>query len=364
MQRSLEICTDRRLCAQAYSELAFQTAARSGMWKRRPEPELVDGWIERALALADERSPAHVNALIAQAYWDPERSREAARAATELAETLGDIELLSYAWDASRLAAFRDGDYAEACAWAERRFEVVDRITDPDHVAGIYEGAIPAYAGGGSFARARELVALHESVAARLTPHHRLHGVAYRIQVEELAGEWEAIRALLGRTEEVVEANLATPCVLNPRSLLVSALAAAHLGEEAEARRLEARADELGMEGFGPILDGPRTQLLLLRGDLERVRALLVEPVAPRGRNWYFLAAMAARLDALAALGDRDRLEAEAAPHLRPGTYLGPFALRALGVIREDASLVEQAVARFDAMGLDWHAVRTRGLLG
>jgi hypothetical protein len=364
MQSSLEACTDPRICAETYGELAFQTAARSGMWKRRPEPDLVDGWIERALELAEERSPARAKALIAQAYWDPARSTEAARAATELAEKLADVELLSYAWDASRLAAFREGEYEQACAWAERRFEALDRITDPDHVAGMYEGAIPAYAGQGSFTRARELARLHDSVASRLTPHHRLHGVAYLLQVEELAGDWEVIRTLRDRMEKAVEANLATPCVLNPRSLLVSALAAAHLGEDAEARRLESRADELGMEGFGPVLSGPRVQLALLREERERVRTLLDEPVAPRGRNWYFLASMAARLDALWALGHRDRLDAEAPPHLGPGTYLEPFALRALGVVHEDESLVARAAACFEAMGLGWHAGRTRALLG
>jgi len=128
--------------------------------------------------------------------------------------------------------------------------------------------------------------------------------------------------------------------------------------------RLESRADELGMEGFGPVLGGPRMQLALPRKDRERVQTLLDESVAPRGRNWYFLASMAARLDALGALGRRDLLETEATPHLRPDTYLEPFALRALGVVHEDESLVERAAACFDAMGLGWHAGRTRALLG
>ena len=45
---------------------------------------------------------------------------------------------------------------------------------------------------------------------------------------------------------------------------------------------------------------------------------------------------------------------------LRPGIYLEPFALRALAVVRGDDALREQAVSRFDALGLDWHADQTR----
>ncbi len=41
-----------------------------------------------------------------------------------------------------------------------------------------------------------------------------------------------------------------------------------------------------------------------------------------------------------------------------------PFALRALGVVREDERLVEQARDRFDALGLPWHASQTALLLG
>ena len=48
---------------------------------------------------------------------------------------------------------------------------------------------------------------------------------------------------------------------------------------------------------------------------------------------------------------------------MRPGTYLEPFALRALGFARNDEELIEQAVARFDGLGLEWHAAETRKAL-
>jgi len=40
-------------------------------------------------------------------------------------------------------------------------------------------------------------------------------------------------------------------------------------------------------------------------------------------------------------------VEAEAPPLLKPRTYLEPFGLRALGIVREDEALVEQAQSRF-----------------
>ena len=72
---------------------------------------------------------------------------------------------------------------------------------------------------------------------------------------------------------------------------------------------------------------------------------------------------MAAQLDGLAALGDRERVEQEAARTLQPGTYLEPFAFRALGLVRENEALLSEAAECFAAFGLDWHAARTRALL-
>jgi hypothetical protein len=64
--------------------------------------------------------------------------------------------------------------------------------------------------------------------------------------------------------------------------------------------------------------------------------------------------------DALAALGERDRIEADAPQWIeRPG-YAQPFALRALGLVREDQALIAQAAEVFETIGLAWHARQTR----
>jgi hypothetical protein len=70
-----------------------------------------------------------------------------------------------------------------------------------------------------------------------------------------------------------------------------------------------------------------------------------------------------ARLDALASLDREADVEREAAPLVRPKTYFEPFALRALGRVRNDGELIRQAGERFEAQGLGWQAEQTLVLL-
>ncbi len=85
------------------------------------------------------------------------------------------------------------------------------------------------------------------------------------------------------------------------------------------------------------------------------------------GATWHWsldgsLYALATKLDALIALGRTREAEEAATPLLQAGTYLEPFALRTIGLARGDRALTEQAVERFEAMGLGWHAAKTRAL--
>ncbi|HXV56438.1 MAG TPA: BTAD domain-containing putative transcriptional regulator [Gaiellaceae bacterium] len=366
MQKAIELAASDELRGELYAELAFETAVRSGMWKRMPDLAVVDGWIETALELTAPDSAARARALIAKGFWNPFDGSGPAREASAIAERLGDVELRSHAWDVRGIAEFVAGRYELGRAFAERRFELLDRISNPDHRADIYAAPISGCIWGGHFDEARRLARLHDEVTAGLSPHHRLHSVAILGEVEELLGSWERIRELGPRTEEAVRANAETPCVRNARSLLVCAVAAAQLGAAAEARRYEELAADLGIEGYGVVLDIPRLQLALARGDLGAVERLLRTPLPERGwyRGWMALATIVNRLDGLVAVGDRGQAEKEAAGLLRPRTYLEPFGLRALGVVREDEDLLRRAKAAFDRLGLAWHASRTAALLG
>lgn len=363
MQRAIELCTDRRTLAELYAELAFETSNRAGMWRVRPDHDLVDNWIARALELANPGSTGRVMALLALSYWNPEGSGDASAEAVELAERLGDPWLRSYAYDARAISLFAHGRLDLGYELEKRRFELLDRIADPEHIADIHYAPITGSVWHGDFDEARQLARRHDEISAPLTPHHRIHGIAVLIEVEELAAEWAAIGRLQALAEQRVADNIGTPCVRNARTLLVCALANTHLGREGEARRLEGCAEAMGMQGFGHVLDTPRMQLALARGDLERVENLVEEPLPERGwhRGWLLIATHAARLDALAAVGRRQELEA-----WRPverETYLEPFLLRALGIVRGDAELVARSLAGFDALGLRWHAAQTRVLV-
>ena len=114
------------------------------------------------------------------------------------------------------------------------------------------------------------------------------------------------------------------------------------------------------MEGYDFLLDPLRIHLAVARGDLDDVeRRIPKESPPPSTRDFDILVA---RMDGLAALRRRDQLEAEAPALLDPGTYVEPFALRALGIVRPDPELMEQAQQRFREMGLDWHAAQTEAL--
>jgi class 3 adenylate cyclase len=365
MQAAIAEAHDERVRSELYAEIAFESALRSGIWQQMPRRETVDDWIDRALAGAPPDSRARAQALIARARWNPVEGAQPAIEASEIAERLDDAALRSAAWDVRGIVAFVAGEYDHGRAWAERRFELLDRISDPDVRADIHAAPISGCIWNGRFREARRLAVAHDEITESLTPHHRLHGVAIKMEVEELLGRWDVVRDLRERAEAAVGENLETPCVRNPRVLLVSAVASELDGDAAAARALEEHARETWMDGYGLTLDTPRLRLALARNDLDEAERLLVLPDTGHGwhRGWFFLGNVAARLDALAALGRRDEVEEEAPTHARRPNYLRPFALRALGRVRRDPDLLRDALADFESLGLEWHAAETKAYL-
>ena len=363
MEKAIELTERTEVLAELYAELSFESTMRGGMWKRPLDHGLVESWLARALELADAGGAAHAKALVAKSMWEDDA--EAAEQAVPLAERLDDPVLLSYAYWARSGAAFVALDFHEADRWAQRRFELLDRLTDPDKIAHIHFYGATAALAAGRPDEAETLVRKHDIVASRLSPHHEVHALGVLLFVEEALGHWDEVRRLQHRVERAVADNQGTPCVLNPRTLFSCAVACGELGLDAEAQRLEEAAVEQGFQdgGMGFWLDPPPTHLALLRGDLERVDALLESS----GATWHLsldgsLYALATKLDALIALGRTSEAEEAATSLLQPGTYLEPFALRTLGLVRSDRTLTERAIERFEAMGLGWHAAKTRAL--
>jgi class 3 adenylate cyclase/tetratricopeptide (TPR) repeat protein len=355
MLSSLETTTDRATEADTYSILAFHTATRAAMWKRRPEHDLIAGWIERATERSEPGSPSHVRALIARAYLDPDEAGDVAREASERADALSDVELRSWAWGARVEEAFARGDYEEAYDWARRRFDLVPTLSDPDHIALNYLFGLPACLVTARLDQATTIAEAHDEVTQTLTPHHRMHAASLLITVQQTMGRWGAVRDLTARAEAAVAANIATPCASNVSALLACAIAHAHLGDEEEAQRLERAAEALGMEGYR--FETDHVELALALGDLEGVERILT---GWRPDGFWEFDGVAAWMNALMTLDRRDEIEEEAPPFLKPGTYLEPFVLRALGSARRDDDLMARAVERFEQMGLRWHAEETR----
>ena len=350
MQRSLEVCVDRRTCADTYSLLAFHTAVRAGMWKSRPKAELVVEWIERGLELSEPDTATRARALLARAFWD-DRDDNAAAEALELARQLGDVELESWALEGRSGAAIAGGRFGDGWTLARQRFDLVPAINDPDHVHDAHEWLVSAAVAAGRLEEARRAVELLEAVAQRLSPHHRMHAAALLLEVEEVAGDWRRIREHTAATEEAVTANLETPCVRNARSLLICAAAWQLGGDTVRADALEQRADALGMEGYDEVLAAPRIRLELARGRLDRVEEVIARTRPEASRTFVRVPTVTARLDALLALHDRARLENEAPWFLGRGGVAEPFAARALGAVREDEELLRRALERFEALG-------------
>ena len=357
MQQALDIAGPS---AEVYADLALQSLMRGGMWVQQPDWSLVDGWTQKALELAGEGSLAKAKAFTALAMINEDES--AARSALAIAERLGVPELRCTSLTIVSAIAEGAKDFDRACAVMDRAMALLPDLPNPDVASQVLQSAVFAYLKSGNLDDAGRASAQAIETAAGLTPHHRLHAVGWQSLLATLTGRWDEVRSRAAEAERVADASLAaaTPCVMNVSVLLNCATASALAGDEDEGRRLERKADGIGMEGgrwYHAQFDPPKIRLALARHELGALPELVAHDL-----DWDWEPA-STFLDALAALVDRERIKAEAPKWLQPGTFSEPFALRALGIARDDRSLLQQALARFQALGLSWHADQTRHLL-
>jgi class 3 adenylate cyclase len=346
--------------AEVYADLALQSNQRAGMWVQQPDWSLVDGWIERALELAAEGSRIQGKAFAARALGSDDEA--AARSALAIAERLGDLELRCMMLSVLSDVALAARDFDRACALMDQVVALLPALRNPDACSVTLHSAVFVYLRSGNLGQAEAASLLAAEAAAGLTPHHRVHAASWQLILASVTGRWDEVQARAAEAERVVDANLAaaTPCVMDVSILLNCATGSALAGEADEARRLESKAQGIGMEGnrwYQGWFEPPQIRLALARRELGKV----AEFTAPEF-DWEW-EPVSTFLDALAALGDRERIEAEAPNWLQQGTFAEPFALRALGIARSDRALLQQALGRFELMGLSWHAEQTRRLL-
>jgi len=360
MQKTLELTAGEPERGELFAELSFESTMRGAMWKVAPDWSIVSGWIEQALEHAAPDSRPYAYGLVGKSMLEDDIP--AAERAIAIAERLDDVELLSFGLSAHAAVAQFTADFATASELAQRRLGLVRRINDPDHLALIHWDSATAELALGHIQDAELHALRHEAIAARLTPHHEVHALGNVLTLDESAGRWDRLHERVERTEQAVAANADTPCVYNPRNLLVSAVACAALGLNDEARRLEAEESALGFEGYEFWLDPLRARLALIRGDLHRVEALLDGSEKWSWQVYNFVSSIAIRLDAFVAVGRAEEAVEDAERYAIPETYLEPFALRTLGIARGDSALVARAQKRFEAMGLEWYAAQTPAL--
>jgi class 3 adenylate cyclase/tetratricopeptide (TPR) repeat protein len=342
---------------ELYTELALQTARRSGMWNQPPDRGLVNGWIDRALELADDGSFTHAKALAAAALW--RRDEAAARELHAIALRLDDIELRSNSLAALTDVAWSAGDLESARGWLEERLQLVPQLSDPDDCHFAWLTAVCAYLSLAKLPEAARACEQLELLVQGLTPHHRMHAVTNRLYLETAHGRWNVVRELTPMVEQTVKANAAAPCTGNAAALLRCALASSYSGDDTESERLEADAAAQTLEGQPSYYYAHRLRLMLARADRPGLERLVGSfdlgslPDSP-----YRFDQPPAVLDTFVALRDHEAIEMSAPRWLRAGTYAEPFAMRALGVARGDADLLDEGV---EAVRDDRPALACRG---
>ena len=157
------------------------------------------------------------------------------------------------------------GDVELTSGWSSS----ADRRSRPS-VRGVRERC----ARGGRARRLRESAGAHRAsrdLARRLSPHHRVHTVSLELELADVSGTGRSSRPR-PRVWDLVSANLATPCVRNPRDLLLCSAAHVCSGDESRAEALERDAVGSRAKGFESYLSGPRLRIALVRGDRQPPR--------------------------------------------------------------------------------------------
>ena len=256
------------------------------------------------------------------------------------------------AWSAS--------DLERARGWLEERLQLAPELSDPDDCHFALMTAVCVYLALAKVPEAARACERLDLLVQGLTPHHRVHAVDCRLFVETVHGRWNVVRELTPVVEQTVKANAAAPCTGNAAALLSCALASLYGDADTESDRLEAEAAALTMEHHRSHYHACWLRLMLARADLPGLKRLVGSfDLDSVSESPYQFDQPPAVLDTLVALRDLEAIEMVAPRWLRPGTYAEPFAIRALGVARGDADLLDEASRRFQTIGLRWRVEET-----
>ena len=190
----------------------------------------------------------------------------------------------------------------------------------------------------GRIAEARRFAREHEALATRLSPHHHVHAVGATLLTRTVVGRWDEASAprrgrrgrVRGQRRDAVRHELALAAHGGAGRGAAGRRAG---GPAARGVRRRDRAAATRRSHRSPRSCGCSCSAATSTAAREALDA------DPGPYPWTDVDYAPARLDGLAAVGDRAGVEAEAPPLLRAGGYGEPFALRALGLVRGDRAL-------------------------
>src|SRR5207244_555821 len=86
--------------------------------------------------------------------------------------------------------AVREGRFQEGLDIAIQALALEEGISDPNVRAELREASVTLFTLCGRLDDARRLIAEYDEASERLSPHHRMHGVAMAIELHEITGDW------------------------------------------------------------------------------------------------------------------------------------------------------------------------------
>ena len=214
-----------RLTAQA---AIIPTRYRGSMLNVPSRAEL-DDLIDSGMKVAGEADRAKllaVRAFMEQMVYEDlsDEGRRAAQEALEIAERVGEADLISLVLDAVAGCHMFDGRYGDALRAHERRYRLLDRVQNPAEASDTYGMMAWVYTVIGRFTDAIRYATTGVDFALDVNPGGRLHNLAWRAQARFMLGDWDG--ALEDQEQvEAINAGLPGNVPAIPYSLRAYALA-------------------------------------------------------------------------------------------------------------------------------------------
>lgn len=192
--QQIDPSTIARICANA----AIIPTRQWGAVEQSPPDEDIERTIDRGMAAV--RDPAGRDRcllLVSKAFLDAERDRPddargAADEAVQLAESVGNADLLSAALDALSATHMHPyGRYAQVRQITQRRLELVPRLSDLSEVCDVYGMAAVSETLIGSYRDAVRSATNSAEIGRQLELGAYLHALNWRVHARFMAGDWD-----------------------------------------------------------------------------------------------------------------------------------------------------------------------------